>query len=311
MSTSTPTAPFDPADADTSVRPGDEGGEPPVREVVVGIDGSECALAAVRWAAQEAGRRGAPLRIVHAAPYLSRAAVAGEPPPPELARARRIVAQAYTLALHTARNVPVSTDVVPGDPTATLLRAASASQLVVLGSSATGAADELVLAPVAHRVAAHSPQPVVVVPRRRGAIPSARPVAAVLGVCDRGDDEAVASFAAEEAVRSGVALSVLQTRPAGRPVPDSWVDDPEEWARRFPGLAVDRRDLPAAKANQVLGATCPTPLLSISAGHGSLLHRTLDSPHRWLLRHCTSPMALVPPVHRPELDPREEIIALG
>jgi hypothetical protein len=49
----------------------------------------------------------------------------------------------------------------------------------------------------------------------------------------------------------------------------------------------------------------------LSAGHGTLLHRDLDGPHLWLLRHCTSPMALVPPVHRPELDPREEIIALG
>jgi hypothetical protein len=48
----------------------------------------------------------------------------------------------------------------------------------------------------------------------------------------------------------------------------------------------------------------------ISAGHGTLLHRSLDGPHRWLLRHCTSPMALVPAVHRPEHDRREEVVAL-
>jgi hypothetical protein len=74
---------------------------------------------------------------------------------------------------------------------------------------------------------------------------------------------------------------------------------------------VRRTDLPAASASQVLGATCPSPLIVLSAGHGTLLHRTLDGPHRWLLRHCTSPMALVPPAHRAELDPREEIIAVG
>jgi hypothetical protein len=82
------------------------------------------------------------------------------------------------------------------------------------------------------------------------------------------------------------------------------------WAQRFPGLEVQHSELPAARANQVLGATCPSPLLVISAGHGTLLHRSLDGPHRWLLRHCTSPMALVPAVHRPEHDRREEVVAL-
>jgi hypothetical protein len=74
---------------------------------------------------------------------------------------------------------------------------------------------------------------------------------------------------------------------------------------------VRHSDLPGATAAQVLTATCPTPLIVLSAGHGTLLHRALDAPHLWLLRHCTSPMALVPPVHRPELDPSEEIVALG
>jgi hypothetical protein len=49
----------------------------------------------------------------------------------------------------------------------------------------------------------------------------------------------------------------------------------------------------------------------ISAGRGSLLHRSLDGTHLWLLRHCTSPMALVPKVHRREPEPREETVALG
>jgi nucleotide-binding universal stress UspA family protein len=304
MTTSTPLAP-------TDVR--EEGrngpGDPPAREVLVGVDGSEVGLAATRWAAQEAARRNAPLRILHAGSYLGRRGTTAAPSP-ELHRARRITAQAYTVALHTAPGVSTSTEIVPGDPTASLLRAAADGQLVVLGSSATGAADELVLAPVAMRVAARSPQPVVVVPRRRHE-PTDRPVVAVLGVGERDDDEVVADFAAAAAERLDVPLSVLQTRPARRKAPDSWVDDPAEWEARHPGLEVHRTDLPSARAEQVLGATCPSPLLVISAGHGDLLHRSLDGPHRWLLRHCTSPMALVPRAHRPELEPREEIVALG
>jgi nucleotide-binding universal stress UspA family protein len=207
--------------------------------------------------------------------------------------------------------VTTSTEVVPGDPTTSLLRAATAGQLVVLGSSATGAADEMVLATVAMRVASRSPQPVVVVPRRRHGEPTGRPAVAILGVGDRADDEAVATFAATAAERLGVPLSVLHTRPAGRKAADSWVDDPAEWEARHPDLEVHRTDLPAARAEQVLGATCPSPLLVISAGHGDLLHRFLDGPHRWLLRHSTSPMALVPRAHRPDLEPYEETVALG
>jgi nucleotide-binding universal stress UspA family protein len=308
VTTSTPQAPTDhPHDVREESRTGSGG--PPAREVVVGIDGSEVGLNAVRWAAQEASRRDAPLRILHAATYLGRKGTTGGPSA-ELHRARRIAAQAYTVARHTASDVPAVTEVVPDDPTTSLLRAAADSQLVVLGSSATGAADEMVLASVAMRVAARSPQPVVVVPRRRGD-PAGRPAVAILGVGDRADDEAVAEFAAREAERHGVPLTVLQTRSARRTAPESWVDDLAEWERRHPGLDVHRSDLPAARAEQVLGETCPSPLLVISAGHGDLLHRSLDGPHRWLLRHSTSPMALIPRARRPETNPPEDVVAPG
>jgi nucleotide-binding universal stress UspA family protein len=281
--------------------------DPPGRDIVVGVDGTEVSLGAVRWAAQEAARRGATLRIVHAAPYLGRSEPAGAPPP-ELPRARGITAVAYTVARRTGSGLQASTEVVPDEPVDVLLRAAAASQLLVLGSSTTGAADEMVLATVAARVAARSPVPVIVVPRRRGPAADGRPVVAVLGIGDRADDEAVAHFAATAAQGSGVPLSLLQTRSAQQNVVASWVDDDDAWAQRFPNLGIDRSDLPAARANQVLAAACPSPLLVISTGHGTLLHRSLDGPHRWLLRHCTSPMALVPVVHRQGRDPTEEAL---
>ncbi|TFV63867.1 UNVERIFIED_ORG: universal stress protein [Bacillus sp. AZ43] len=286
-------------------RPDAAGGPDGAREVLVGVDGSECGLEAVRWAAREAARREAPLRILHAAPYLGQPSADGAPPP-ELPRARRITAQAYTVARHTSPGVQAATEVVPGDPVPTLLRAAAGGRLVVLGSTATGAPDEYVRASVTLRVAARSPQPVVVVPRQRGT-DAGRPVVAVLGVGDRDDDAAVATFAADAATRSGVGLRLLRTRSAT----GSWVDDADEWRERHPTLEVQTTDMPGLRGDQLLRATCPTPLLVISAGHGTLLHRDLDGPHRRLLRHCTSPMALVPPVHRPELEPREEIVALG
>jgi nucleotide-binding universal stress UspA family protein len=274
-------------------------GAEPAREVVVGVDGTESALGAVRWAAQEAARRSAPLRILHAAPYLGRPDPSGAPPA-ELPRARSIAAVAYTAARHTAPEVRAFTEVVPEEPTTALLRAAAAGQLVVLGSSTTGAADEMVLAPVALRVAARSPRPVVVVPRRRQGTPADLPLVAVLGIGDRADDEAVAGLAADWADSTGSALSVVQTRPADRNVAASWVDDPAEWDRRFPGVDVTLRTLPSPRADRLARAISPALLLVLSAGPSALQHRTLDSSHKWLLRHCTSPMALVPPTKRPE-----------
>jgi nucleotide-binding universal stress UspA family protein len=313
---STPVPPREPADDDVRDRTGSAPGEPPApeappaREIVVGVDGSDVALGAVRWAAREAVRRNAPLRILHAAEYLGRPDDAGTPSP-ELPRARRITAKAYTAARHTEHDVHASTEIVPGEPMGALLQAAAAGQLVVLGSSTTGAADEMVLAPVALRVSARSPHPVVVVPRQRGRTAPGRPVVAILGLGDHKDDDPVAAFAADVARDAGVPLLLLQTRSPRRGAPDGAEEETAEWVRRFPDVEVRSTYLPGATATELLAAACPSPLVVLSAGQGSMLHRSLDAPHRWLLRHCTSPMALVPPGHRADQEEREEATAVG
>jgi nucleotide-binding universal stress UspA family protein len=268
--------------------------------VLVGVDGGECALAAVRWAAEEAERRDAPLRIVHAAPYVGRQNESGARSP-ELHRARRITGQGYTVARHTAAGVHAETEVVPGEPARVLLAEAPDADLVVLGIATTGAIDELIAAPVAQRVAARSGTPVVVVPRSRTAVPDNHPIAAVLGLGDPEDDDPVVEFAAAMARRSGAPL--LVARPHGRRAGVADVD----WADRYSDLDVEVQDVPSGTPHDLLKAVCPTPLMVLSAGHGNLLHRSLDGAHRYFLRHCTSPMALIPPVNRADADPREEV----
>lgn len=306
MPTTTPTAPTGPGQdpaAEPELHPPGEG-DPPARAVLVGVDGTECALAAVRWAAEEAERRSAPLRIVHAAPYLGRRTGPASPSP-ELHRARRITAHAYTVARHTRAGVDAATEVVPGEPARVLLAEAPEADLMVLGISTTGALDELVAAPVAQRVAAHAGTPVIVVPRSRTPQPDGRPIAAILGLGDPDDDEPVVEHAAATARRSGAPLLLVrpQNRRAGAPDVD--------WAERLPDLEVRVQDVPGGAPRDLLRAVCPTPLVVLSAGHGNLLHRSLDGPHRYLLRHCTSPMALIPPVHRSGSDAREEVAAAG
>jgi nucleotide-binding universal stress UspA family protein len=278
------------------------GDDPPVRAVIVGVDGSECGLAAVRWAAEEAQRRNAPLRIVHAAPYLGRSDEGS--PSPELPRARRITAQAYTVARHTAAGVQARTEIVPDDPARALLAEAPDAQLVVLGIVTTGAADELVLASVAQKVVSRSTTPVAVVPRSRASEPAGRPVVAVLGLGDPDDDEPAIAFAADAARRSGVPLAVVRAH--GRRSGGADAD----WAQRLPGVDVAVREVQGGTPGDLLRAIGAAPLVVVSAGRGSLLHRSMDGTHRYLLRHCTSPMALVPPADRAESSASEESIAL-
>ncbi|MGY1743452.1 MULTISPECIES: universal stress protein [unclassified Blastococcus] len=269
----------------TAAHGAEQAAAPPA--VVVGSDGSACALEAVRWAAAEAARREAPLRIVHAAPHLRPAEPGGRT---DLRAARKLTGTAYTTARHTAPAVETTTEVVTDAPVDALLRAAEGAQLVVLGISTTGANDEMVLAPVAQKVVAASPAPVVVVPRQRTSPGTDRPIVAVLGLGEPADDEPVATAAAEAATRLGRPLMVLHAggERAG------WTADPAAWGQRHPGVDASHVPLPGATGSRVIMAACPTPLLLLTAGHGGLLHRPLDSLHRWLLRHCTSPMELLP-----------------
>jgi hypothetical protein len=111
--------------------------------------------------------------------------------------------------------------VVPGEPVSALLRSAEDAQLVVLGIATTGAADEMVLASVAQKVAARSPRPVVVVPRSRPGGTGSRPHGAVLGLGAQDDDGPLADLAAEEALRAGRCSCCTpgRTEASGAPTP--------------------------------------------------------------------------------------------
>ena len=93
--------------------------------VVVGVDGSGIALRAVRWATEEAQRRGAPLRIVHVTPYAERG-VASE------RRAESILTLARTTAEQTWPDAEISTAYVAGHAAPALAEAAADAQLLVV-----------------------------------------------------------------------------------------------------------------------------------------------------------------------------------
>jgi nucleotide-binding universal stress UspA family protein len=144
--------------------------------VVVGVDGSPGAVAALRFAVDEARFRGATLQVVHASETLEWSGtpggyvVVGEPAAShDLAGAEESYAEAATQALRTqlegvdTAGVEVVLDAVSGDPTRALLDAADGADVLVVGSRGRGGFRGLVLGSTSQKVAHHAPCPVVIV----------------------------------------------------------------------------------------------------------------------------------------------------
>jgi len=136
-------------------------------QIVVGVDGSEASMRALEWAADEARRRHAHLRVVHAwlevfvdgyfvAPAVyEREAVE--------AAARETLDKAVASVPDGSPAIDVEPVLVHGQPAAVLLDEAEHADLVVVGSRGHGGFAGLLLGSVSQRVVHHAPCPVVVV----------------------------------------------------------------------------------------------------------------------------------------------------
>jgi nucleotide-binding universal stress UspA family protein len=133
--------------------------------IVVGVDGSEAAATALRFAAAEAHRRGASLEVVHAwtFPYLAEASPAMLDF--DFAQgAAELLAQVVRDTLGDEPGVPVEQVVVRSTPAEALTTRAEGADLVVVGSRGRGGFAGLLLGSVSQQVANHAPCPVVIVP---------------------------------------------------------------------------------------------------------------------------------------------------
>jgi nucleotide-binding universal stress UspA family protein len=138
----------------------------PVRggRVVVGVDGSESSLDALRWAAGEARARGADLDVVHAwrMPVAASTRVPTYASPDDMETAgRAILEQALAdPSLHGVRTHGHLHEVSAGRA---LVETASGAGLVVVGSRGLGWVRGALLGSVSRQVLRHAPCPAVVV----------------------------------------------------------------------------------------------------------------------------------------------------
>ncbi len=102
--------------------------------VVVGIDGSDAAIAAALWATDEAIVRDVPLRLIHAADSTTTPSGPGEDFRRHLARAEPLLRAAEAAVAATGKTVKVETGVVTAGPRAGLISESHTAQMVCVGS---------------------------------------------------------------------------------------------------------------------------------------------------------------------------------
>ncbi len=139
--------------------------------IVVGVDGSEGSLRALRWAAEEAAIRDAVVVAVAVwqSPYdYLFGSTLYEVPVDErklVDAARETVSKAIAEVAAEHPGARFETLVVEGDPAETLCEQAEHADLLVVGSRGRGAFGELLLGSVSSKCAHHCHQPVLIVPK--------------------------------------------------------------------------------------------------------------------------------------------------
>ncbi|RSN04810.1 universal stress protein UspA [Nonomuraea sp. WAC 01424] len=277
--------------------------------IVVGVDGSVAARAAVVWAANDAFRLRTPLRIVHAVdrtPYQIHRFATAWMPDMLMDEGQRILREAEALAHERQPSVEVTTLDVEGVP-ATVLRAQEKEATeIVLGSRGPSGFAGALLGSVSTNVAGHARCPVVVV---RGEHQQVRGQV-VAGVDDSPECEPALAHAFEQARLRGATLRVLHAwqLPVHAFAPEAAYDLDEVRAaqhqvvaERVNGFAADYpevnvlREAPTAHPVDALTAASDEADLLVvgSHGRGGLGSALLGSVSRGVLHHARCPVAVV------------------
>ncbi len=208
--------------------------------VVVGVDGSKAAIAAARWAVDEAVSRDIPLRLVYVIePSESQAAADRDG---RLATARSALQDAHRAVAATGQPAKVETDILWGKPLASLMEESRSAAMMCVGSIGLNHAAHGV-GSLSASLAASALCPVAVIRRPAGR----RATAKVSRVTVQADNAGALRHAFEQArLRHAPLLAIAVSRSAA---PDD-VDAKRaaqaqvkrriaRWARQYPDVRVE------------------------------------------------------------------------
>ncbi|GAA4931700.1 universal stress protein [Streptomyces coeruleoprunus] len=286
------------------------GPDPHRGAVVAGVDGSPEARAAVLWAAAEAGRRGLPLRIVHASGTDTRTPYAS------VETLERIRHEGHDLLVRTADlvaerfpDLPVTRTLSHRQPAAALLDAAGDDGTIVVGNRGHGGFTALMLGSVGLDVASRAKAPVIVV---RGDLERPRTGTVVAAVKGEEDHHWVRHAARAARWREATLRLITVWSPVSQvgeavtmldnvdEIAHERVHELHELADRlreeFPGLTVTIEVVSGhSTAGRLVEATEQADLVVVSTHRKPLgLGRTLGRVTHALLHHAHCPVEVVP-----------------
>ena len=284
------------------------------RPIVVGVDGSEQALAAAHYAGALAKRRQAPLRLI----YVFESVFYGYGPmamaggygvaDDQLREAVKATLDEVTREITSAYpEVEIESLVREGGAAATLIAESQDAEATVVGSRGLGGFAELLLGSVSSQVAAHAQGVVVVV--RPGGVPDGH---VLVGIDGSPPATSAVAYAASEALARDVPLVVVN---AYWEEPWGFGKDPETdpavtaahraaglveetirpWRDKHPGLGVEVRTLHSMNPEHSLVEESRHAGLTVvgSRGRGGFTGLLLGSVSRTLVHHAHGPVAVV------------------
>jgi nucleotide-binding universal stress UspA family protein len=284
--------------------------------IVAGVDGSEAAEDAARWAADEAARRQCELRLVYA---YSSPATAGYPdynPYPDdlrpvLRDQGKLTVERLAAELQLAHpELMISTKVLYERAIIALRSESENAVLTVVGSGNTNRVYGVLLGSVALAVASTNPAPVAVI--HRGQTPSTTgPV--VVGVDGSRTSDAAVAFAFQAAAVRGADLVALHLWddvivPGSHRLQNPLVDPArikqEErallaeriagWAEKYPEVSVQQTLIEGRAVTGLLDAAAQAQLLVVgSHGRGGFAGMLLGSTSHSLIIHSPCPVVVV------------------
>ncbi|MFQ1002412.1 universal stress protein [Modestobacter sp. SSW1-42] len=276
------------------------------RPVVVGVDGSRTARAAVRSAAREAHARGTALDVVLAFPWREGDDV---PAPPGLdgravlhLAAGLVVEEMAAAARRDCPGLPVTHRIVAGRPVDVLTEESRQAQLVCVGTHGTGTLGDLVLGSTTAALVGRAHCPVLAVPETT--VRTRERTGVVVGLDGSAADRDLAAFALAAAAARGCDLVAVRAWRRDLPHPgadeqaaqrraETGVEDTLTAVREHhPAVRVHAIVEPATAARLLVGASLTAELVVVGHRHHPLSR--LGSVTHALLHQAGCPVAVVP-----------------
>ncbi|HET6503932.1 MAG TPA: universal stress protein [Amycolatopsis sp.] len=284
---------------------------PTTNSIVAGVDGSDNALTAVRWAAAQARRRGLGLRIVHAWGVTGAYYGGGLPLPAALfdileEDSKRVLAQAVDLARTEAPGLTVVGEMPHEAPIPVLVDESRSARMVVLSSTGRGGFAGMLAGSTAVAVSVHARCPVAVI---RGA-ERAGPV--VVGADGSPEGEPALALGFEEASSRAAPLVAVHAWSdfeydsfygSSRYFADSGTFADEEelllaeslagWQEKYPDVPVERVLVKDRPRQVLLEWSRRARLLVVgSRGRGGFRGLLLGSTSQALIHHAHCPVLI-------------------